>query len=119
MYLFLVIYSVFNLNVVSWGTREVAQKKTAEQMEAEQKEAEEEAKKKELKAKSTFLGSLFGKSNEGLDLKLKSLFNSSQKGDNEIRTDLKGELNTRNWRNEFLYEMIFPRNNEAGTISSK
>ena len=45
MYLFLVIYSVFNLNVVSWGTREVPKKKTAEEMEAEKKEAEEEAKK--------------------------------------------------------------------------
>ena len=45
MYLFLVIYSVFNLNVVSWGTREVPKRKTAEEMEAEKKEAEEEAKK--------------------------------------------------------------------------
>jgi chitin synthase len=33
MYLFLTIYSVFNLNVVSWGTREVAKKKTADEME--------------------------------------------------------------------------------------
>jgi len=33
MYLFLTIYSVFNLNVVSWGTREVPKKKTAEEME--------------------------------------------------------------------------------------
>ena len=33
MYLFLTIYSVFNLNVVSWGTREVPKKKTADEME--------------------------------------------------------------------------------------
>ena len=45
MYLLLFVYSVFNLNVVSWGTREVPKKKTAEEMEAEKKAAEEEAKK--------------------------------------------------------------------------
>ncbi len=45
MYLFLVIYSVFNLNVVSWGTREVPKKKTAEELEEEKRKAEEEAKK--------------------------------------------------------------------------
>ena len=56
MYLFLVIYSFFNLNVVSWGTREVAEKKTAAQIAEEQKEAEEAAKKKAIKSKSTFLG---------------------------------------------------------------
>lgn len=63
MYLFLVIYSVFNLNVVSWGTREVItffffinnvnvafnvhvqvpKKKTAEEMEQEKLEAEKAA----------------------------------------------------------------------------
>ena len=42
MYLFLVIYSFFNLNNVSWGTREVTEKKSAEQQKAE---AEEAAKK--------------------------------------------------------------------------
>lgn len=39
MYLFLVIYSVFNLNVVSWGTREVPKKLSAEEKEAEQAKA--------------------------------------------------------------------------------
>jgi hypothetical protein len=28
MYLLLIVYAIFNLNVVSWGTREVATKKT-------------------------------------------------------------------------------------------
>ena len=88
MYLFLVIYSVFNLNVVSWGTREVPKKKTAEELEEEQKQQEQEAKKKELKSKGTFLGSLFGSSNEGIDLKLRGLFNSNEKGDKEIKNDL-------------------------------
>ena len=56
MYLFLVIYSFFNLNVVSWGTREVAEKKSAAQMAAELADAEEDAKKKATKTKSSFLG---------------------------------------------------------------
>ena len=45
MSMLLMIYSLGNLHVVSWGTREVPKKKTAEEMEAEKKEAEEEAKK--------------------------------------------------------------------------
>ena len=76
MYLLLVIYSIFNLNVVSWGTREVPKKKTAEEQEADKAKAEEEARKKELKTKSTFLGAIFGKDNSTIDLKLKNLFNS-------------------------------------------
>ena len=76
MYLLLVIYSIFNLNVVSWGTREVPKKKTAEEQEAEKVKAEEDARKKELKTKNTFLGALFGKDSSTIDLKLKNLFNS-------------------------------------------
>jgi chitin synthase len=59
MYLFLVIYSVFNLNVVSWGTREVAEKKTAEEMEEDEKKAEEAAKAPP-KQKSGFMAWLTG-----------------------------------------------------------
>ena len=54
MYLILVIYSVFNLNVVSWGTREVTEKKTANQLEVEKIETEEATKKKAMK--KSFLG---------------------------------------------------------------
>merc|ERR1719175_355788 len=45
MYLLLIIYSITNLNVVSWGTREVAVKKSKKELEAERKEALENAKK--------------------------------------------------------------------------
>ncbi|XP_068231758.1 chitin synthase chs-2-like isoform X2 [Palaemon carinicauda] len=58
MYLLLVVYSCFNLNNVSWGTREVAakmRKKTREELEAERK-ALEEAKK--MKKKEGFLSFL-------------------------------------------------------------
>ena len=67
MYLFLVIYSVFNLHVVSWGTREVAKKKTAQEIEEEKKKAEEEAKKGELKQRQqsgSFWGRLTGRTNK-------------------------------------------------------
>ena len=40
MYLLLIIYSITNLNVVSWGTREVAQKKSKKEMADEKKAAE-------------------------------------------------------------------------------
>ncbi|XP_076028581.1 hyaluronan synthase-like protein kkv [Oratosquilla oratoria] len=56
MYLLLQIYSCFNLNNVSWGTREVAEKrrkKTKEELEAERKAAEEASK---LKKKEGFMG---------------------------------------------------------------
>jgi len=46
MYLLLIIYSITNLNVVSWGTREVAVKKTKKEQEAERKEAAASQKKK-------------------------------------------------------------------------
>jgi len=46
MYLLLIIYSITNLNVVSWGTREVAVKKTKKELEADRKEAANKTKKK-------------------------------------------------------------------------
>ncbi len=45
MYLLLIIYSITNLNVVSWGTREVAAKKTKKEL-AEEKKAAEAVKSK-------------------------------------------------------------------------
>ena len=39
MYLLLIIYSITNLNVVSWGTREVAQKKSKKELAEEKKAA--------------------------------------------------------------------------------
>ena len=45
MYLLLIIYSITNLNVVSWGTREVAVKKTKKELAEEKKTAENAVKK--------------------------------------------------------------------------
>nr|AFM38193.1 chitin synthase [Anasa tristis] len=45
MYLLLILYSIINLNVVSWGTREVQVKKTKKELDQERKEAEEAKKK--------------------------------------------------------------------------
>ena len=45
-FLLLVFYSLCNLHVVSWGTREVAKKKTKAEIEAEKQKKEEKKKKK-------------------------------------------------------------------------
>ena len=45
MYLLLIIYSITNLHVVSWGTREVAVKKSKKEMEEEKKQAVVQQKK--------------------------------------------------------------------------
>ncbi|XP_065208101.1 chitin synthase chs-2-like isoform X5 [Planococcus citri] len=50
MYLLLILYSIINLNIVTWGTREVQVKKTKKELELEKK-LEEEAKRK-AKSKS-------------------------------------------------------------------
>lgn len=55
MYMLLILYSIINLNVVSWGTREVVAKKTKKEMAAEQKEVKEAVKKAK---QSTLLGFL-------------------------------------------------------------
>ncbi|XP_059614740.1 chitin synthase chs-2 [Phlebotomus argentipes] len=55
MYLLLILYSIINLNVVSWGTREVVAKKTKKELEQEKKEAEEAAKRAKQKSLLGFL----------------------------------------------------------------
>lgn len=55
MYLLMVIYALFNLNNVNWGTREVAQKKTKKELEEERKEAEEAKRKARQKSLLGFL----------------------------------------------------------------
>ncbi|XP_022255271.1 uncharacterized protein LOC106470918 [Limulus polyphemus] len=77
MYLLLILYSLVNLNVVSWGTREVQTKKTKQQLEQEMKEEEEMKKKK--KQKSNIFGwlGLSGKEEEedgGITCNLANLF---------------------------------------------
>lgn len=58
-YLLLVIYSLCNLHVVSWGTREAPKKKTKLQMEQDAKEAEAKEKEK-AKKKGFFSRSVLG-----------------------------------------------------------
>ncbi|XP_071550893.1 chitin synthase chs-2 isoform X4 [Panulirus ornatus] len=55
MYLLLIIYSLINLNIVSWGTREIATKKTKKELEAERKAAEEAKKMKKKDGLLAFL----------------------------------------------------------------
>lgn len=71
MYLLLIIYSLVNLNVVTWGTREVQTKKTKKELE-EEKAAQEEIKKKSLLG---FLNMSEGKEEEGsITFSLANLF---------------------------------------------
>ncbi|XP_044753059.1 chitin synthase chs-2 isoform X2 [Coccinella septempunctata] len=55
MYLLLILYSIINLNVVSWGTREVAVKKTKKELEEEKKAAEEAKRRAKQKSLLGFL----------------------------------------------------------------
>lgn len=80
MYLLLVIYSIFNLNVVSWGTREVPKKLTKQELEEQQKQ-EEDLKKAAMKKKkeSGLLGFLMQQASGhaekgGLEFSLANLF---------------------------------------------
>ncbi|XP_034664927.1 chitin synthase chs-2 isoform X2 [Drosophila subobscura] len=60
MYLLLILYSIINLNVVSWGTREVVAKKTKKELEAEKKANEEAKKRVKQKSMLSFLQSGIG-----------------------------------------------------------
>jgi chitin synthase len=77
MYLLLILYSIINLNVVSWGTREVVAKKTKKELEAEKKEAEEAAKRAKQKSLLGFLQGNVGSSNDeegSIDISIAGLF---------------------------------------------
>ena len=66
MYLLLVIFSIFNLHDVSWGTREVKEdvKKTPEEMAEEQRQQEEAAAKAKNKKAPGLLGFLLHQAND-------------------------------------------------------
>ncbi|CAH2005830.1 unnamed protein product [Acanthoscelides obtectus] len=76
MYLLLILYSIINLNNVSWGTREVATKKTKKELEEERKAAEQAKKTVKQKSLLGFLQS--GGTNEddegSIEVSLAGLF---------------------------------------------
>ncbi|KAJ2953678.1 hypothetical protein O0L34_g1295 [Tuta absoluta] len=75
MYLLLILYSIINLNVVSWGTREVQTKKTKKEIEAEKKEAEEAKKNAKQKSLLGFLQGANSNEEEGsLEFSFAGLF---------------------------------------------
>ena len=65
MYVLLVIYSLFNMWNVSWGTREVAVQKTKAELEREAKEKEEMRKEEEKRKKEGLMGTILGGLNLG------------------------------------------------------
>ncbi|KAK0162543.1 hypothetical protein PV327_006311 [Microctonus hyperodae] len=77
MYLLLILYSIINLNVVTWGTREVQVKKTKKELEQEKKEAEEAKRKAKNKSLLGFLqnGTGSNEDDEGsIEISLAGLF---------------------------------------------
>nr|XP_018916999.1 PREDICTED: uncharacterized protein LOC109044007 isoform X3 [Bemisia tabaci] len=75
MYLILILYSIINLNVVTWGTREVQTKKTKAELEQERKEAEAAKKKGKQKSLLGFLQNSDENEEEGsLELSFAGLF---------------------------------------------
>ncbi|XP_021206755.2 chitin synthase chs-2 isoform X2 [Bombyx mandarina] len=75
MYLLLILYSIINLNVVSWGTREVQTKKTKKEIEQEKKDAEEAKKKAKQKSLLGFLQGVNSNEEEGsIELSFAGLF---------------------------------------------
>ncbi|KAK0159253.1 hypothetical protein PV328_010151 [Microctonus aethiopoides] len=77
MYLLLILYSIINLNVVSWGTREVQVKKTKKELEQEKKEAEEAKRKAKNKSLLGFLQNGTGSNDDdegSIEISLAGLF---------------------------------------------
>ncbi|XP_011149624.1 chitin synthase chs-2 isoform X1 [Harpegnathos saltator] len=77
MYLLLILYSIINLNVVSWGTREVQVKKTKKELEQEKREAEEAKRKAKQKSLLGFLQNGAGTNDDdqgSIEISLAGLF---------------------------------------------
>ncbi|XP_011053054.1 PREDICTED: uncharacterized protein LOC105145297 isoform X2 [Acromyrmex echinatior] len=77
MYLLLILYSIINLNVVSWGTREVQTKKTKKELEQEKREAEEAKRKVKQKSLLGFLQNGAGNNDDdqgSIEISLAGLF---------------------------------------------
>ncbi|KAL4227222.1 hypothetical protein ACF0H5_012667 [Mactra antiquata] len=98
-YLLLTIYYLCNMNVVSWGTREVPTRKTREEREEEERIAEENRLKKEAKKKGFFgwLG-------------LNSFFRELSAVMKQIRNDVTASEKTKT--DELLEELIFELKSE-------
>jgi chitin synthase len=119
-YLVLTIYYLCNLHIVSWGTREVPQRKTREEIEAE-KIAEEEKRKKKEQRKG-FLGLI------GLDTVINEtveMFRQFRKAATTDKTDSK--LKTDELLEELILELrqgrdckIYPpRQRSSSTMTDK
>ncbi|CAH0725885.1 unnamed protein product, partial [Brenthis ino] len=65
MYLLLILYSIINLNNVTWGTREVQVKKTKKEIEEEKKAAEDAKKSAKQKSLLGFLQGVNSNEEEG------------------------------------------------------
>lgn len=92
-FLLLIFYSLVNLHVVSWGTREVAKKKTQAELEEEKRKAEEKKRKKERGFLGRFLPENPFKDIKEIISKLIDTKGSSVQKDDAESTKLLKEIN--------------------------
>lgn len=120
MYLLLILYSIINLNVVSWGTREVVAKKTKKELEADKKAAEEATKRAKQKSLLGFLQGNIGDNadEEGsIEFSLAGLFRCifcthGKTSDEKVQlTHIADALDAIQKRLETLERTIDPHNN--------
>ncbi|XP_020295800.1 uncharacterized protein LOC109860841 isoform X2 [Pseudomyrmex gracilis] len=77
MYVLLIIYSLCNLNNITWGTREIKTKKTRVELEEEKREAEEAKRKAKQKSLLGFLQNGAGTNDDdqgSIEISLAGLF---------------------------------------------
>ncbi|XP_071565855.1 chitin synthase chs-2 [Temnothorax nylanderi] len=77
MYVLLIIYSLCNLNNISWGTREIKMKKSCAELEQEKREAEEAKRKAKQKSLLGFLQNGAGTNDDdqgSIEISLAGLF---------------------------------------------
>lgn len=110
-FLLLNIYSLTNLNNVSWGTREVPKKKTKEEEEKEKKEAEEKAKKKKERG---FFGRFFP---TFPTKEFKDMISKLTESQNAKKEDLSSSETNKLLRemNDHLKELVEQKNKPAPT----
>ncbi|XP_071447222.1 chitin synthase chs-2-like [Hetaerina americana] len=123
MYLLLIIYSVFNMNNVSWGTREIISRRRKRELEEEKKKKAKEAlktgKKKSLLG---FLGPAGGNDAGSMEFSLAGLFkcmlcthvDDTKAEEKRSLLQISESLERLGKRMENLERLIDPRGNNSG-----
>lgn len=114
--LFLIIYSLCNMHVVSWGTREVKREKTPEELEEER--LEEERRKE--KAKNSGVLNMLGLAKTVADLKIFSMTMLNRAlPEKQDKTELEERLQKMENLLEVIVEDKAPKKNELREMLQK